>query len=78
MGSPQNTRRGLRGSRSARLEPQNAWDSFLFAVGVPEASKGDSYLHVEMMVSPHAEAEVEEVMSEGHKLEVTLPQQQIP
>jgi hypothetical protein len=32
----------------------------------------------EMMVSPRAEAEVEEVTSEGHKLEVTLPQQQIP
>jgi hypothetical protein len=78
MGTPQNARRGLRGSQSTRLEPQNAWDSFLFAAGVPEASKGDSYLHMETMVSPHAEAEVEEVTSEGHKLEATLPQQQIP
>jgi hypothetical protein len=78
MGTPQNSRWGLRGSRSTRLEPQNAWDSFLFAAGVPEASKGDSYLHVENIVSPHVEAEVEEVTSEGHKLEATLPQQQIP
>jgi hypothetical protein len=30
-----------------------------------------------MMVLPHAEAKVEEVMLEGHRLEVTLPQQQI-
>jgi hypothetical protein len=78
MGTPQNTIWGLRGSQSARPEPQNAWDSFLFAVGVPEASKGDSYFHMEMMVLPHAEVEVEEVTSEGHKLEVMLPQQQIP
>jgi hypothetical protein len=78
MGTPQNSRWGLRGSRSARPEPQNAWDSFLFAAGVPEASKGDSYLRVEMMVSPRAEAEVEEVTPEGLRLEGTLPQQQIP
>jgi hypothetical protein len=78
MGTPQNARRGLRGSRSTRPEPQNAWDSFLFAAGVPEASKGDSDLCAEMMVSPHAEAEVEEVTSEGHRLEAMLPQQQIP
>jgi hypothetical protein len=74
MGTPQNTRQGLQGSRSARHETQNSWDSFLFATGVPEASKGDSYLHAEMMVSPYAEAEVEEVTSEGHKLEARLSQ----
>jgi hypothetical protein len=56
------------------LSHKIAWDSFLFVAGVPEASKGYSYLHAEMMVSPHVEAEVEEVMSEGHKLEATLPQ----
>jgi len=77
MGTPQNTRRGLQGSRSARPEPQNFWDSFLFAAGVPEASKGDSYFHVEMMVLPLDEVEVEEVTSKGHKLEVMLPQQKI-
>jgi hypothetical protein len=47
MGTPQNTRWGMRSSRSARLEPQNAWDSFLLATGIPEASKGGSYLCVE-------------------------------
>jgi len=78
MGTPQNTRRGLRGSRSARPEPQNAWDSFLFVAGVLEASKGDSYLHAEMMVSPRADTKVEEAMSKGQNLEFTLPQQQIP
>jgi hypothetical protein len=74
MGTPQNARRGLQGSRSARPEPQNSWDSFLFAAGVPEASKGDSNLCAEMMVSPHVEAKVEEFMSEGHRLEAMLPQ----
>jgi hypothetical protein len=78
MGTPQNARRGLRGSRSAKREPQNDSNSFLFTVGVPEASKGDSDLCTEMMVSPHVKVEVEEVMSEGHRLEATLPQQQIP
>jgi hypothetical protein len=47
-------------------------------VGVPEASKGYFDLHAETMVSPHAEVEVEEVTSEGHKVEVMLPQQKIP
>jgi hypothetical protein len=75
MGTPQNSIRGLRGSRSVRLEPQNAWDSFLFAAGVSEASKGDSYLHAKMILSPRAEAEVEEVTSEWHSFEATLPQQ---
>jgi hypothetical protein len=59
-------------------EPQNAWDSFFFKTGVPKASKGDSYLHVEKIVSPRVEAEVEEVTSKGHKLETMLTQHQMP
>jgi len=78
MGTPQNTRWGLRSSGNTRLEPENAWDSFLFAAGVPEVSRGDSYLCAETMVMPHAETEIEEVTPEGHRLEAMLPQQQIP
>jgi hypothetical protein len=78
MGTPQNIRRGTRSSRSARLEPQSAWDSFLLAVGIPEVSKGGSYLCVEMMISHRAKAEVEEVVLEGRTLEDMPPQQQIP
>jgi hypothetical protein len=36
MGSPSNMGRGLRGSRSARSQPQRAWDSFLLASCVLE------------------------------------------
>jgi hypothetical protein len=75
MGTPQNSRWGLQGNRSARLEPQNIWDSFLFAVVVPEASKGDSYLCAKTMISPCVEAEVEKFTSEGNRLEAMLPQQ---
>jgi hypothetical protein len=75
MGTPQNERRGLRGSRSTRLEPQNVWDSFLFAASDPEVPKGDSYFRAETMVSPCAKDEVKKVTLEGRKLEVTLPQQ---
>jgi hypothetical protein len=77
MGTPQNIRRGTRSSRSTRLEPQNAWDSFLLAAGIPEASKGGSYL-CKTMVSHHAEAEVEEVVPEGRTLEATLPTTDTP
>jgi hypothetical protein len=47
-------------------------------VGVPEASKGDSYLPTEKMVSPHEEVEVEEFTPKGLRLEGTLPQKKIP
>jgi hypothetical protein len=64
MGSPQNKGRGLRGSRSARFEPQHAWDSFLLALSVSEASKGGSYLCSETMLVPQAEVEVEKITPE--------------
>jgi hypothetical protein len=78
MGSPQNARRGPRGSQSARLEPQHVWDSFLLAAGIPEVQKENYYLHAETIVSLRAETEVEETTSKGRGLESTLPQQQIP
>jgi hypothetical protein len=43
-GIPFNKGRGLRGSRSARSEPQRAWDSFLLASSVLEASTGGTGL----------------------------------
>jgi hypothetical protein len=65
MGTPQNARWGMQRRRSTRIEPQNAWDSFLFIAGIPEASKGDSNLSAETMVPPHVEVEVEEVTPGG-------------
>jgi hypothetical protein len=78
MGSPQNTRRGLRGSQSARSEPQHAWDSFLLASSVSEISKGGPYLCSKMMSVPQAEVEVEKISSEGHMLEAMPSQKQTP
>jgi hypothetical protein len=74
MGSPQNMRRGLRGSRSARSEPQHAWDSFLLSSSVSKISKGGPYLCSEMMSAPQEEVEVEKILSEGHRLEATPSQ----
>jgi hypothetical protein len=70
MGSPLNKGWGLRGSRSARSEPQCAWDSFLLASSVPEASIGGTYLCSEMVSASQAEVGVEKNTSEGHMLEV--------
>jgi hypothetical protein len=78
MGTPQNISWGTRSRRSARLEPQSTWDSFLLATGIPEVSKGGFYLRAKMMISYHAKVEVEEVVPEGRMLEAMPPQQQIP
>ena len=73
MGTPQNIRRGMGSSRSARLEPQSAWDSFLLAVRISEVSKGGSYLRPETMISHRVKAKVEEVVPKGRTLEDMPP-----
>jgi hypothetical protein len=51
MGSPFNRGRGLRSSRSARPEPQRAWDYFLLASHVPESPTRGAGLGMEMVSS---------------------------
>jgi hypothetical protein len=78
MGTPQNIRKGMRSSRSARPEPQSDWDCSYSQRASPRFQREDSHLRVEMMISHRAKAEVEEVVSEGRTLEDMPPQQQIP
>jgi hypothetical protein len=47
-------------------------------MGIPEVSKGGSYLRIEMMISHRTKVEVEEVVPKGRTLEYMPPQQQIP
>jgi hypothetical protein len=64
MGSPSNTGRGLRGSQSARSEPQRAWDSFLLASCVLETPTGGTGSCLEMVSTFPTEIGVEKGMSE--------------
>jgi hypothetical protein len=64
MGSPSNMGWGLRGSRSARSEPQRAWDSFLLASRVLEAPTGGTGIFLEMTSTSPVELGVEKGMSE--------------
>jgi hypothetical protein len=78
MGSPPNKGWGLRGSRSARSEPQHAWDSFLLASSVLEASTGGTRFRSERVSVPLVEVGVERSMPEGGMLETTPPQERTP
>jgi hypothetical protein len=78
MGSPLNKGWGLRGSRSARSEPQRAWDSFLLASSVPEAPTGGTGLCSEMVSASPVEVGVERSMSERHMLGVMPSQEKTP
>jgi hypothetical protein len=51
MATPQNIRKGTRSGRSARLEPQSDWDSFLLTAGFPKDPKGDFPLCAERVIS---------------------------
>jgi hypothetical protein len=64
MGSPSNTGRGLRGSRSARSEPQRAWDSFLLASCILETPTGGTGSCLETVSAFSMEIGVEKGMSE--------------
>jgi hypothetical protein len=78
MGSPPNKGQGLRGSRNARSEPQRAWDSFLLAPSVLEASTGGTGFHSDRVSVPLAEVGVERSTPEGGMLETTPPQERTP
>jgi hypothetical protein len=75
MGSPSNTRRGLRGSQSARSEPQHAWDSFLLASRALETSAGSTSILLEMVSVSPVELGVERGTSERAMLG-TMPSQE--
>jgi len=73
MGSPPNNGWGLRGSRSPRSEPQYAWDSFLLASSVLEASMGGTGIRSERVLASLADVGVERSMLEGNMLEDMPP-----
>jgi hypothetical protein len=64
MGSPSNMGQGLRGSQSARSEPQRAWDSFLLASRVLETPTGGTGICLEMTSTSPVELGVEKGTSE--------------
>jgi len=75
METPQNIIRGTWSNISARLEPKTAWDSFLLVAGIPEVSKGGSYMRMETLISHRVKAKVEEVVTKGRTLKYMPPQQ---
>jgi hypothetical protein len=75
MGSPLNMGRGPRGSRSARPEPQRAWDSFWSASQVFESPKGGAGFGSEMVSASSMEIEAEKGVSEEGML-VNAPTQE--
>jgi hypothetical protein len=64
MGSPPNMGQGPRGSRSARSEPQRAWDSFWSASHVLESPTGGAGFGSEMVSASSMEIEAEKGASE--------------
>jgi hypothetical protein len=72
MGSPLNQGQGLRGSQSARSEPQHAWDSFLLASSVLEAWTGGIGFCLERVLVPLVKVWVERSTLEGVMLGVAL------
>jgi hypothetical protein len=75
MGSPPNMGRGPRGSRSARSEPQRAWDSFWSASHVLESPIGGAGFGSEMVSASSMEIEAEKGASEKGML-VNVPSQE--
>jgi hypothetical protein len=76
MGSPPNMGRGPWGSRSARSEPQRAWDSFWSASHVFEIPIGGASFGSEMVSASSMEIEAEKGVSEEGML-VNVPSQEL-
>jgi hypothetical protein len=75
MGSPLDMGRGPRGSRSARCEPQRAWDSFGSASHIFESPIGGGGFGSEMVSASSTEIEAEKGVSEEGTL-VNAPSQE--
>jgi hypothetical protein len=78
MGSPFNRGRGLRSSRSARPEPQCAWDSFLLASHVLESPTRGAGLGMEMVSASPVKFGVENDTSNRGMIGTMLPQETKP
>jgi hypothetical protein len=75
MVTSQSIRKGVRSSRISRSKPQNDWESFSPATGIPKDVKGVIPLPTEMIRSNHVEPEVERLAQGGKTVEAPSPQQ---
>jgi hypothetical protein len=78
METSQSIRKGTQSSKIARSKPQNDWESFSPAAGIPKDVKGVIPLPTEKTRSNHAEPEAEGFAQEGKTVEAPSPQQQMP
>jgi hypothetical protein len=78
MATSQSIRKGTWSSRIARSKPQNDWESFSPATGIPKDAKGVIPLPTETIRSNRAEPEAERLVQGGKTVEAPSPQQQIP
>jgi hypothetical protein len=78
MGSPFNRGWGLRSSRSARSEPQRAWDSFLLASHVLESPTRGAGLGMEMVSASPVKLGVKKDTSNRGMMGTVFPQEPKP
>jgi hypothetical protein len=78
METSQSVRKGVWSSRIARSKPQNDWESFSPATGIPKDVKGVIPLLPEKTRSNHAQPEMEGFSQEGKMIESLSPQQKMP